>query len=326
MSGSEGETGAAPPEQAATTAKEEFEFELNGMTCDSCERLIERVARQNSAEVVEIDARAGRVVFRCEERQVAALTEQLARKGFSEKGERDEKRGDPARLQRYIESIIAGHPGVRVESRLLNYALGAVALLTVLASGAYGLGLLPVASMATYGPILFLAIAASVMVVFSYYHMMTYRKEISCMSGMMAGMTLGMVSGFLAGALVGATNGMFIGSVAGLAVGGGLGVAVGRCCGVMGAMEGIMAGLMAGLMGAMTSLMLLNDHLVAFLYLLFGVSAIVLGGLSYMMYREVGPAPELKVNWSAFLMASAYLAIGLIAMMLYGPRGPIVYV
>ena len=113
-------------------------------------------------------------------------------------------------------------------------------------------------------------------------------KEMACMSGMMVGMTMGMISGFLLGFFVASTNGMFIGGFYGVLVGVILGVWNGKCCGIMGAMEGIMAGFMGGLMGAMTSFMLLNDnHLKLAGIISFVISAIIMFGLNYMIYKEM---------------------------------------
>ena len=111
-------------------------------------------------------------------------------------------------------------------------------------------------------------------------------ERFGCMSGMMIGMTIGMMAGFLAGFFVGATNGMFVGGVFGMAVGIVLGVWMGSCCGVMGFMEGIMAGLMGGWMGAMTSVMLINDHLKLATGIIFAITSVIMIGLNYMIYIE----------------------------------------
>jgi hypothetical protein len=167
-----------------------------------------------------------------------------------------------------------------------------------------------------------------VMAAFSYYHMGSFRRYMSCMHGMMVGMTAGMMIGFMVGAIVGATNGMFIGSVAGVAVGIFFGFTLGRFCGVMGAMEGIMAGLMSGTMGAMTSVMMLNDHMMVFLYILLGICGLTVGALSYMMYREAGPAPDVAYSkgFGRFLMLSIYISAAMLIIMMFGPRGAITFI
>jgi hypothetical protein len=297
------------------------------MTCGSCEKLIERVAQQNGANIREIDAKTGVVALSCEEGTLEGLKKQLAEKGFSERAGDAAPRGNPSRVKAYLSSIIAGEPHVEVESRLVNYALGSTAALVMLGGIGYAAALPSFSSLPAYMPLLVLAILTAVMTVFSYLHMSSYGKGISCNNGMMVGMTMGMISGFMVGALIGATNGMFIGSVAGMGAGIALGGNLGRCCGVMGAMEGVMAGLMAGIMGAMTSIMMLRENLVLFLYILFGACAFVLGGLSYMMYRESGAAPKesLGTGFAGFAGTCALFAIALSLMMVYGPKGVLVY-
>ena len=51
-------------------------------------------------------------------------------------------------------------------------------------------------------------------------------------------------------------------------------------------MEGIMSGFMGGLMGAMTAFMLVNDHLKATGVIVFGISAVIMIGFNYMIYKE----------------------------------------
>jgi len=234
-------------------------------------------------------------------------------------------RGDVKGPVRYLSDILAGKRHVEIESRLLNYSLGTTTALTGAGVVAYAV-LLQGMQLSVDLSLIFLAIICSVTTLFAYHHVMHYGKNMSCANGMMAGMTLGMISGFMAGALIGATNGMFIGSVGGMMIGISLGGNLGRCTGVMGAMEGIMAGIMAGIMGAMTSVMMINDNLVAFLFLLFGICTFVLGGLSYMMYREAGITPLAKpVGFGRFLAISMVFSIALVVLMVYGPKGPITY-
>lgn len=306
---------------------EKFELELSGMTCESCGRLIRKIAEQNGAVVNGIDFHRHSVSLSCEPEKIDGLKKQLAEKGYPEKGSSSISRGDPSRVGKYIAAVIAGERHVEVETKLLNYALGSATALILLGGIAYSTFLQEAPNASSYIPLLLLTIVGGVVTVYSYSHMKCYRKSISCMNGMMVGMTMGMISGFMVGALIGATNGMFIGSTAGMAVGIALGVNLGGCCGISGAMEGIMAGLMAGIMGAMTSVMMLNDNLIAFLYILFGVCSFVLGGLSYLMFREAGSAPaqELRAGFPHFLVFCALLVLGLSAIMLFGPRGPLTY-
>jgi len=322
------ETQEATELQNAQPQLREYELRLKGMSCGSCERIIERVVTSNGASVRSIDAKTGTVVIACREDQLDSLKSHLAQKGFTEGEGNCCNRGDLSGVKKYLLALLAGEPQVEVETKLMNYAI--ISAATLVFVGAFGSGLLlkVFGNAANTISFLMLIIAASVMTVFSYFHMACYKRNMSCTNGMMVGMTTGMVAGFLMGAIVGATNGMFVGSVVGLASGATIGIGVGRYSGIMGAMEGIMAGLMSGLMGAMTSIMLLNDNLLAMLYILAGISVVTLGGLSYMMYREEGSAPvgQLGARIDNFFMASAALSALLLLIIAYGPKGPITYI
>ncbi len=312
----------------------EYKINLSGMTCESCEKLIRGVAERNGAAVTDVSAAKGYVVLNCDEAKLSILKQQFADKGYPEKIPESNSatngangRGDLSRVGKYLRSIIAAAPEVAVESKLLNYSIGTMALLVLLSALAFRFFLSSVENISSYPPLLFLIIASSVLITASYSHVRHYRNVLSCMHGMMAGMTAGMISGFLIGALIGATNGMFMGSVAGMVAGVALGFQVGRCCGIMGTLEGTMAGVMAGIMGAMTSIMLLIDNLVLFLYILFGICTIILGGLSYMLYREsVAPDAEFKLTFSQFAAMGIFLSVILALVMLYGPKGAITYI
>jgi hypothetical protein len=297
------------------------------MTCDSCDRLIRRIAEQGGVAVKEINIREGYVTVLSEEAALEDFRKKIAEKGYTERKEPLSERGNPAKVAKFIGAVIAGDPEVSVETRLFNHALGSLAALVLLGAAFYLTFVKDMPKSQEYAPLLLLAAGASVVTVSSYQHIIHYRKSMSCMNGMMVGMTMGMISGFLVGAVIGATNGMFIGSVAGMAVGIAGGASLGRCCGIMGAMEGIMAGLMAGIMGAMTSVMMINDNLVAFLYILFVICTFVLGGLSYLMYREAGAAPKpvQMPAFSGFLARCTALALMIGLIMVFGPKGPITF-
>ena len=144
-----------------------------------------------------------------------------------------------------------------------------------------------------YGFYLFFSALSLAIITPAIRQIRAYNK-FACMSGMMIGMTIGMISGFLLGFYVGSTNGMFVGGFFGVAVGMILGIWNGKSCGVMGIMEGIMAGFMGGLMGAMTAVMLLNDNLKIAGILIFVISAIIMVGLNYMIYKEAKESERKK--------------------------------
>ena len=161
-------------------------------------------------------------------------------------------------------------------------------------------------------------------IVASLAHYRAHKSEFTCMEGMMVGMTIGMMAGFLFGAIIGATNGMFVGAVFGMAVGILTGAYAGKCCGIVGVMEGMMAGLMGGLMGAMTIVMMLSDNLQIFMPILIASCLAILAGLTYMIYNSAGKRGERTLMpFSQFFILSLALSVITVAIMLFGPRGPI---
>jgi hypothetical protein len=175
--------------------------------------------------------------------------------------------------------------------------------------------------MTTYGYFLFFAALSYSLIIPAVRQVRAY-KEFTCMTGMMVGMTIGMIAGFLPGFFLGSTNGMFVGSVFGMAVGITMGIWNGKCCGIMGVMEGMMAGFMGGLMGGMTALMLLNDHLIASMIIVFSISAVILFSLNYLIFKEM-KLEERKLREDHFwtFILSFILIILTIVVMIVGPRG-----
>lgn len=238
-----------------------------------------------------------------------------------------EERGSFKGILEFTGNVLSGKKEFASENKIFTYSIGTLAILIIGTALAYLSGLRDFPNSTVYLPFYFLAIIVSVMTSFSYFHIWCYKKRMTCSNGMMVGMTVGMISGLLVGLIIGATNGMFYGSLLGIVFGVGLGVKLGKCCGIMGALEGMMAGLMAGIMGAMTAVMLVNDNLILFLYFFFGLSAIILYGLSYMMFKEAGTVKEgeFKTGFLKFFLFSLILFAVLLSVMLFGPKGIIVY-
>lgn len=171
-----------------------------------------------------------------------------------------------------------------------------------------------------YGFYLFFAILSYSLILPSLRQVRSY-KEFPCMTGMMIGMTIGMISGFLSGFYVGATNGMFWGSVFGMSIGIFFGIWNGKCCGIMGVLEGMMAGFMGGLMGAMTAIMMFNDNLLASGVIVFTVSATIMIGLNYMIYKEGKCLDRRHKDDELFIIFWSFvLTVATVWMMVYGPR------
>ena len=170
-----------------------------------------------------------------------------------------------------------------------------------------------------YGIFVFLVVLSYALITATLRQVKAY-KVFACMPGMMIGMTTGMM-GFLPGFYVGATNGMFTGGFFGMAIGIILGAWSGKCCGIMGVMEGVMAGFMGGLMGAMTAVMMLNDNLKIAAVLVFIISAVLLTGLNYMIYRETKETErEKKEDHFLTVLLSFILTVITIWIMVFGPR------
>ncbi len=177
--------------------------------------------------------------------------------------------------------------------------------------------------LSSYGFFLFLcAISYSIMT--PAIRQVRAYKEMNCMSGMMVGMTVGMISGFLPGFYVASTNGMFYGGLFGIIIGMTLGVWNGKCCGTMGSMEGMMAGFMGGLMGAMTAFMLINDHLRASSIIVLVISAVILFGLNYTIYKEMKETKRQLEEDHFFTIFITFILIAITTwLIVYGPRGGI---
>ncbi|MBI5553459.1 MAG: hypothetical protein HY917_01840 [Candidatus Diapherotrites archaeon] len=303
-------------------------LEFTGMTCGSCERIMERIAERNGARVNEIDADSGLVSLTCAPEKLSPILEEFARNGFRKKGSVEEPRGNPRRVLDYLGALVSAAEHVQAESILFNYSLAGLMASTLALLVSYFLFFNGVPDVLAYFPFWVLAVLTSVSSVYSYYNAKCYSNGISCTNGMMVGMIMGMIPGFMAGAIAGATNGMFVGSLAGMALGIILGVKAGKTCGIMGAMEGAMAGLMAGIMGAMTSVMMLNDHLVAFLFILFALCGALLLGMSYLLHREEGQRDQthVSVGLPRFALLCVGLSLLLVVLMVYGPKGPLTFI
>jgi len=223
-------------------------------------------------------------------------------------------------LKKFIEEL----NGSRVEGELIKSVLYSLLTSALILGILYYFSFRNISGfMEDYGLFLFLAAASFAFIIPTVHHVRAY-KEMNCMSGMMIGMTCGMIAGFLPGFYLAATNGMFYGGFFGVAIGMAFGIANGKCCGIMGIMEGIMAGFMGGLMGAMTAFMLLNDHLQAASFLVFGISVFLILGLHYMIFKETKDIErQRKENYWLTILLTIALTLITTMMAVYGPKGGI---
>ncbi|MEM4359448.1 MAG: heavy metal-associated domain-containing protein [Candidatus Bilamarchaeaceae archaeon] len=318
----------------------EHTFRLNGLSCTACEKVVERVVSAfPGAQLKGIDAATGTVTVECEEALLKEIKGALVARGYGIEGETTQGSarqsmeeeagpGSLVRVKKVLHGVLKGESAFAIERMLIEYAQVSLIVILIADIAGYGLFLKTIPDFwRTFGPLVFLVSASTVACATAILHFRSFRTDFSCMSGMMIGMSIGMISGFLGGALIGATNGMFIGSIAGMAIGMGLGGWAGRCCGIMGVMEGLMAGMMSGTMGAMLSVMMVNDHLILFLYILFGACVTVLAGLSYMMYKEAGniKQEDFRVSFIFFLSMVFAVNAALLCIIFYGPKSGIVW-
>ncbi|VVB56614.1 Uncharacterised protein [uncultured archaeon] len=319
-----------------------YQVEIQGMTCESCERMVSRcVSKIDGTEVLSVSAKDGRMSVRAPEGSGERLRQAIEEAGYRMVSV--EKKTEDAGSRKETEKI--SYPAVPSagevwrgimgssiewlpERTLLTHATGTLtALLVLLAFMYFGLWRELPGFFAAQMPLLLLGAVAVVSVVATGYHFSAYKRTISCSIGMMEGMTFGMMTGFMIGALIGATNGMFWGSVLGMLVGCAAGVWAGWRSGVMGVMEGLMAGVMSGTMGAMLSVMLLASPLIEFLALLTALCVLILIALAYMQVNEMGKLDHKSADVGTFAsMASSSVIFFLLLtiVMVYGPKlGPV---
>ncbi|MBI2672582.1 cation transporter [Candidatus Woesearchaeota archaeon] len=263
-----------------------LKLRIAGMHCESCEKLLKK-ALSKLGHIKEIDLRYNNeiaTIYYNQEINVDKVISIIRESGYDAMPISGDYSINNASIKQFLKDLKNKN---KAEGQLIFIALQVFAILALLEGVAYFGFFRNIPNFFnTYGYFIIFLLINVVLMATSVWHIKIYGNKFTCMTGMMIGMTIGMLSGFLIGIIVGATNGMFVGSVAGLLIGMAVGGWCGKCCGIMGIMEGIMAGLMGGLMGAMTSLMLLNDNLKLIFPIVTGASALILGGLDYMIYKE----------------------------------------
>lgn len=214
--------------------------------------------------------------------------------------------------------------GDRVEGQLVKTLVVSLLTVAIAFSILYFAFLNQYLNLTKNGLFIFLALLSIALIGPTIHQVRAYRS-LSCMGGMMVGMTCGMISGFLIGFYVGATNGVFIGSLTGMAAGIFIGIWLGLSCGVMGFLEGIMAGFMGGMMGAMTAIMAFNDGLRPLAVICFAISAIILIGLKYMIYKEsLETKDKPKFSYLSIIIPSAILSTLVLLVISFAPKSIIV--
>lgn len=295
-----------------------IQLPIRNVTCEACEKVIGRMLEKfPQARVESISPDAQTLALTCEEADVSAIKEKLRAYNYLNE--------DPAEKTHFwftLQSILAGKTGFEAENRLLTHTLGLVCVLFLVLGIAYLGWFNRNESFLKIWPVLALIPLGIAANAGALAHVRRLQHHFNCTNGMMTGMIIGMISGFMAGAILGATNGMFTGSVVGMGIGMGASAYAVRKTGVMGVLEGLMAGLMAGTMGAMLSVMMLNDHPIAFLYILFGACTLVLGGMSYFLVKEIGPiqGEGKSTGFIPLALTSVLVLLALLALILWGPQ------
>lgn len=297
-----------------------FTFKVNGLNCDSCHRLLQKaLEKYPNSKLEHVDFQSNSITVDCEEKDLPAIKQSIVEKGFSIPGETVAK----SQFKTFVDGLTSDSPEFKTEKSLLSGCLITLVVLLLLTT-IFHFVFLKNTNESKLLPLVFLSVFGVVVNYGALKHVRLY-SSLSCSTGMMTGMTVGMMSGFMLGAILGASNGMFIGSLVGMIVGIITGIIAGYCCGVMGIMEGMMAGLMAGLMGAMTGFMLISDNLILFVFVLFAVCTVILGGLSYMLFKESGNSPEKPISFFNLFIICLIVSLGVILLVLYGPKSPLAW-
>lgn len=288
-------------------------IEIDGMNCESCERLITKSVSAAGGKVNKISAREGYAVIEYPEGDLPKMEKAIEEAGYSIGGGPYSQVPLEKQLSDFASDFLAGKPSTKP---LRDCFVFSVATFLVLAASVFFLF-----GTHKYFPYFMYTVISAVAVAGAVELTNAYKKHLSCMEGMMVGMTVGMSSGFLLGAVIGATNGMFVGSVFGMGVGMVLGLASGRHCGIMGAMEGVMAGIMSGTMGAMLTVMMVYDHLEEFMPIFVFANILVLAGFKYMLYHYPGRRGHAS-EVSPYELSGLALALVVLTMAvaIYAPR------
>ncbi len=325
--------------------EEKYVFDIGGMTCNTCERLISKsVGQVPGVSIESINAMSGKMVVLAEEATLGEISKAIESAGYKALGHKKtgmDKEGGKAdeedciacdtsslRANHVLENLMSSKSEWKAERQLLLYAFATMTGLLLLL-GLMHIGLwkdVPKFASSTL-PFLALGAISVVALVGAGSHFNSYHRPITCSTGMMEGMTFGMMAGFMIGALFGATNGMFWGSIFGLIAGCAAGWWGGRTVGVMGIMEGLMAGAMAGTMGAMLSVMLVAEPLPIFLVLLTSMCVAILMGLSYMNVKELGLiGTTARIPAFTSMASTSLIFFLLLAMiMVYGPKSGLIF-
>ncbi len=312
---------------------ETADFSIKGMHCESCTKTLSRaIGSVSGVKEANIELSTGKasVKYDSETANMEKIFSAVEKSGYAPVTAENAQAQKTMPSKDIFSHLLFDKTRFHMERGMIKIALAtflSLAAIETLAYYAFFSGV-PRFVSRNYGAYIFYLMLAVTLNGSALWHLRAYHRRISCQTGMMIGMTIGMLSGFLLGAIIGATNGMFAGATYGMLVGMAFGAYSGRCCGIMGIMEGLLAGLMGGLMGAMTTFMLINENVLLFMPLLFGSTAVILVGLTYMIYKDYNHGlagtdgwPKLEsYSFSLFLTFAFIITMATTWLIVYGPR------
>jgi copper chaperone CopZ len=294
---------------------------VQDIECESCTRLVDRSIKTLHG-INEYTIQKDSVIIDYDPSLIKeeAIIEAISSKGYAASKFPLSKMS----FKRRFEDILKNKKKYAVERKMFLISLASFFSLLAIDLLAYFLLFRNQAGFfaATWQWFLYLDITV-VSIAAAIWHLKAYKGAVTSMTGMMIGMTLGMQAGFMIGAVFGAVNGLFIGSMIGMISGVLLGVYGGKDTGIMGALQGMMSGLMGGTMGAMTTYMMMNDHVLLFMPAFMLINIAIMWGMSYMIYEEVVEDKKVQVVPTDFGTFFAYVfifSIILAAIMIYAPK------
>ncbi|UVI33448.1 cupredoxin domain-containing protein [Paenibacillus spongiae] len=143
----------------------------------------------------------------------------------------------------------------------------------------------------------------------------TFRKQLTCMVGMMAAMALGMTVGLALGALLTLwlPGQFFYSTVISMIAGGAIGVLAGAPISLMAVMDGLLSGIMGGMMGTMLMVMMPQPYAgitVKFM-------SVICSGILFLLYLMLqGEIKTSSLRQKSFLLSKPVSMFAVIAITL----------
>lgn len=141
-----------------------------------------------------------------------------------------------------------------------------------------------------------------------------FRKQLTCMAGMMAAMTMGMAVGLTMGTILALwlPGQFFQSTVIGMLIGGIVGAFIGGPISIMAVLDGLLSGIMGGMMGTMLMVMMPSPYTLVTVKIISVLFSGIIFILFIMLQSEIKP-DHLKQR--TFLLSkplSMFLVVGLV--------------